>query len=66
MQAQELLDLGADVVICSSTEDITKKAKEVTGEHFKRLLLTCFCCYKPCGSLQQLVEGFDTPTLPVF
>ena len=32
MQAQELLDIGANVVICSSTEDIVAQAKAATGE----------------------------------
>ncbi|KAK9864297.1 hypothetical protein WJX84_011779 [Apatococcus fuscideae] len=30
-QAQELLDLGADAVICSSTENVAERAKEITG-----------------------------------
>ncbi|KAK9818687.1 hypothetical protein WJX74_006212 [Apatococcus lobatus] len=30
-QAQELLDLGADVVVCSSTEDVVAQAKAATG-----------------------------------
>ena len=46
MQVQELLDIGADVVTCSSTEDIVVQAKAATGE--QAMQRSCFlCCSHP-------------------